>query len=214
MASLAVIVPATNSPRTLTQCLAAIRSSTDPPEELVVVEEPNRYGPAAARNAGVGQTASDVLVFVDADVVLHRDALTRIRDAFDGDDALDALFGSYDDRPGALGVVSQFRNLLHHHVHQNAAGPATTFWAGLGAMRRDVFLEAGGFDAYRFPGPSIEDIELGARLVAQGRRIACDPLLQGTHLKRWTMLGMLRVDLTRRGIPWIALLLESKSPST
>ena len=149
MASLAVIVPATNSPRTLTQCLAAIRSSADPPEELVVVEEPAGDGPAAARNAGVGQTTSDVLVFVDSDVAVHDDALTRFRDAFDGVAALDALFGSYDDRPDALGVVSQFRNLLHHHVHHSNAGPATTFWAGLGAMRRDAFLEAGGFDDHR-----------------------------------------------------------------
>ena len=29
-----------------------------------------------------------------------------------------ALFGSYDDAPAAPGLVSQFRNLLHHYVHQ------------------------------------------------------------------------------------------------
>ncbi|MGH7896935.1 MAG: acetone carboxylase subunit gamma, partial [Candidatus Binatia bacterium] len=44
---------------------------------------------------------------------------------------------------------SRFRNLLHRHVHQEGAGPATTFWAGLGAIRREAFERVGGFDALR-----------------------------------------------------------------
>ena len=36
------------------------------------------------------------------------------------DPGLTALFGSYDDHPPARDVVSQFRNLLHHFVHQQA----------------------------------------------------------------------------------------------
>src|ERR687894_766679 len=92
------------------------------------------------------------------------DELSRIEAAFADDPGLTALFGSYDDRPEAPGAVSGFRNLLHHHVHQGGAGPARTFWAGLGAVRRDAFVAAGGFDEGRYPVPSIEDIELGMRL--------------------------------------------------
>ena len=44
----------------------------------------------------------------------------------------------------------------------------TTFWTGLGAVRRDAFLAVGGFDGARYPHPSIEDIELGRRLFAAG----------------------------------------------
>ena len=71
--------------------------------------------------------------------------------------------------------MSAFRNLLHHHVHQQAAGPATTFWAGLGAVRREAFLASAGFDAERYPVPSIEDIELGMRLAPTAARIGLDP---------------------------------------
>ncbi|MDX6482586.1 MAG: hypothetical protein QOE95_357, partial [Gaiellaceae bacterium] len=179
---LSAIVPATNSPPTLGACRAALEAAVEAGDEVIVVEEAGGPGPASARNAGADRAGGDVLVFVDADVVVHSDALDRIRRAFASDDALDALFGSYDDAPAADGLVSGFRNLLHHHVHQTSRGPATTFWAGLGAVRKAAFEAEGGFDAARYPEPSVEDIELGMRLVASGRRIELDPAIQGTHL--------------------------------
>jgi GT2 family glycosyltransferase len=206
MPSLSAIVPATNAPPTLTACLEAIRFADEPPEEVVVVEEGG--GPADARNRGAAGATGDVLVFVDADVVVHRDAFSRIRRAFERDPSLAALFGSYDSTPAAPGTVSQFRNLLHHHVHHAGVGPATTFWAGLGAVRRDVFEAAGGFDPERYPVPSVEDIDLGTRLAAAGCRIELDPAVQGTHLKAWSLSGMLESDLWHRGVPWVELLLR------
>lgn len=116
-----------------------------------------------------------------------------------------ALFGSYDDRIATDSTVAAFRNLLHHVVHQRSAGEVRSFWAGLGAVRRPVFDAVGGFDADRYPHPSIEDIELGGRLAQRGR-ILLDPALQGTHLKEWTLASMVRTDFRHRGIPWVRLL--------
>jgi GT2 family glycosyltransferase len=207
---LSAIVPATNDPPTLERCVAALAGA----DEVVVVESSPGPGPAAARNEGAARATGDVLVFVDADVVVHPDALGRIRRAFNADPELAALFGSYDDEPEHPGVVSGFRNLLHHHVHQTAAGLATTFWAGLGAIRRDAFEAAGGFDAARYPHPSVEDIDLGMRVAAAGGRIRLDPDVLGTHLKRWTLAGMLHTDFARRGVPWVELLLDGSGGST
>ena len=204
---LSVVIPATDSPPTLGRCLAAL-ARCDEPHEVVVVTDPPGRGPAAARNAGVARASGAIVVFVDADVEVHPDALRRVREVLERDGAPDAVFGAYDDRPAAAAVVSRFRNLLHHHVHANAGGPATTFWAGLGAIRREAFDAVGGFDAARYPRPCIEDIELGMRLHAAGRRIALDPTVRGTHLKRWTLAAMLRTDFAARGAPWVALRLE------
>jgi len=204
---LSVVIPATDSPATLDRCLAALERCSEP-HEVAVVTSPLGSGPAAARNAGVARTDGEIVVFVDSDVEIHPDALRRLREAFGQDPALDAVFGAYDDRPAAATLVSRFRNLLHHHVHAGAGGPATTFWAGLGAVRREAFDAVDGFDAQRYPRPCIEDIELGMRLHAAGRRIALDPAVRGTHLKRWTLGSMLRTDLAARGAPWVALRLE------
>jgi hypothetical protein len=205
---LSAVVPATDRPPTLARCLDAIEASSAPPDELIVVGEPRGAGPAAARNLGAQQATGDVLVFVDADVAVHADAFERIRRAFAADPGLVAVFGSYDDRPEAPGVVSSFRNLLHHHVHQEGAGRASTFWAGLGAVRRTPFGSVGGFDAARYPRPSIEDVELGLRLAATGAALELHPGLQGTHLKAWTLRSMVETDFSRRGVPWVELLVE------
>ena len=161
---------------------------------ISVLRLPGSLGPAAARNEGASRATGDVLVFVDADVVVHPEGIGRIRRAFDSEPELAALFGSYDDDPFDPGIVSAFRNLLHHHVHTSAAGPASTFWAGLGAIRREAFDEAGGFDAARYPQPSVEDIDLGLRVSAAGGLIRLDPSVRGTHLKAWTLLDMLEAD--------------------
>lgn len=204
------VVPATDAPVTLRACLTAIEAAAEPPEEVIVVSQPARLGPAAARNRGADRATGDLLVFVDADVAVHSDAFARMRRAFVDDSELAAIFGSYDDSPAAGGVVSVFRNLLHHYVHGQGAGVASTFWAGLGAVRSDVFRELGGFDEQRYPNPSIEDIELGARLHARGGSIVLDPAIRGKHLKRWTLISMIRTDLVDRGVPWAELVLARR----
>ena len=87
---------------------------------------------------------------------------------------------------------------------------AETFWAGCGAIRRDVFLAVDGFDAERYPRPAIEDIELGYRMRSKGHRILLDKQLQAKHLKRWTLKSMLHADIFCRAVPWSMLIFESK----
>jgi GT2 family glycosyltransferase len=213
MLGVSVVVPATDRPVTLPACLASIKRAAGS-DEVVVVDGPPELSASAARNTGARRAAGDVLVFVDADVEIHPDALERIRATFSARPGLTAVFGSYDDAPSAGGTVAAFRNLLHHHVHQGAGGPAETFWSGLGAVRRDAFLAAGGFDSDRFPHPSVEDIDLGVRLAANGAQILLDPTIQGTHLKAWTLRSMVFTDFARRGVPWVALQLRSGRVST
>jgi hypothetical protein len=203
---LSVIVPATVPAPTLPRCLVAAEAAGA--DEILVADEPAGATPALARNRAVDRSTGDVLVFVDADVVLHADALDRIRARL-RDPALDAVFGSYDDAPEAPGAVSGFRNLLHHHVHHEGAGRAESFWTGLGAVRRAVFDAAGRLDPER---RWLEDVELGARLVQAGARIELDPSIQGTHLKRYTLASMLHVDTVERAIPWVDLMLAGRAP--
>ena len=81
-------------------------------------------------------TAREILLFVDADVEVPADLAARVAELFSGPRPPAALFGSYDDAPGDPGLLSQYRNLLHHFVHQTGREEASTFWAGCGAIRR------------------------------------------------------------------------------
>ncbi len=235
MASISLIMPTVDWGPTFACCLRAAWESLRPDDELLVVYDgippppPDwlqdsgavllhtgiRSGPAAARNLGSSQARHPTLLFVDADVELHRDVIERICAHFSADPNLAAVFGSYDDSPAAPGLVSRFRNLLHHHTHTSNPGQACTFWAGCGAVHRDSFLALGGFDTEAYRQPSIEDIEFGLRLHDTGGRILLDPMIQGTHHKCWTLGLMVSTDIRQRAIPWSQLLLGRRQlPNT
>lgn len=174
---------------------------------IKVIHSEKRQGPAAARNIGVEQASGDIVWFVDSDVVVHDNAARLIHQTL-VDSSIAAVFGAYDDKPPAANFLSQYKNLVHHYYHSNAKQEALTFWAGCGAMRKAVFIAAGGFDAERFPYPAIEDIELGYRVHAAGGRIRLLPELHGTHLKAWRLANLLHTEIFRRALPWSRLLLS------
>jgi GT2 family glycosyltransferase len=222
-----IIVPAYNAAHLLPKCLAALRPALSPDTDLVVVDDGSTDdtaatasafgarvlrraapgGPAAARNHGVAQTAGAILVFVDADVEVAPGAVARAVRTLDDAPELAGVFGSYDAYPSDPGLVSQFRNLLHHWVHQRSRAEAFTFWAGFGALRREAFVAVGGFDE-RGRTAVIEDVELGYRLSAAGYRLRLDRDLLCTHHKRWTLGSMVMADVAFRAVPWARLLLE------
>lgn len=174
-----------------------------------VVRNPESPGVSATRNAGVKAATGSIVVFADSDVLLPRDFIARASAAFAEHEEADAIIGSYDDRPDAPGVVSRYRNLLHHYTHQHGSTEAQTFWAGCGAIRRETFEKIEGFDeSYRLP--SVEDIELGYRLRKAGHRIRLVPDWQVKHLKKWRLRDLILTDIGHRAIPWTKLLRREK----
>ena len=172
---------------------------------------PERSGPARARNAGAQAATGDVLLFLDGDVSVPPDLLARLGEVFDAHPDAVAVFGSYDASPQDPGLVSRYRNLLHHYVHQTSSETASTFWAGCGAIRRSFHLQLGGFDE-SYSRPSIEDIELGYRVRSAGGQIRLAKHLQVKHLKRWSLASFLWTDLARRSLPWTRLILRGPRP--
>lgn len=225
--NISVIVPVYNGGDDFKQCLKALAESSRKADQVIVVDDGStddiarsasaehnfKYlrlsdgpmGPARARNKGASLTDADILVFIDADVVVHSNTLGGIENRFNSDQKIDVLFGSYDDSPAFQSTVSKYKNLLHHYVHQNSGEKATTFWAGCGAIRREAFEAVEGFDL-GYQRPSIEDIELGMRLHESGHVIRLCREIQVKHLKKWTLAGMIKTDVFCRAIPWTRLL--------
>jgi len=172
-----------------------------------VIPSGGRLGPGAARNEAAKLAAGDVLWFIDADVILHDDAATYMAEGFTEPEVV-AVFGSYDDQPPAQNFLSQYKNLVHHFYHHRGRKEASTFWSGCGAVRKQAFMDVGGFDIEKYKRPSIEDIELGYRLREAGGKIMLFPELQSTHLKVWRFINLIHTEIFCRAIPWSRLMLQ------
>lgn len=230
-----IVIPAHNAEVDLAACLGSLAGHVPVSHEIIVIDDAStdataevassfgarllskkvKSGPASCRNWGVHEARGEWIFFIDADVMVHPESIETAIGHISRHSELAALFGSYDDRPHDPSKVSQFRNLLHHHVHQTGdfvdnLRRAHTFWTGCGWIRRDVFLSLGGFDHWRYRKPAIEDIEFGYRLVAAGHPIALTRDVLCKHRKKWTLRSMLRTDFMQRGLPWSLLLLRSK----
>lgn len=229
MNKISVIIPVHNGGASFRRCLASLAEATPAPAEIIVVADGDTdgsaqfaekfgakilrtsvaAGPARARNLGARAAQGDILFFVDADVVIHHDAIAQIAKIFHCAPELAALIGSYDDMPAARNFLSQYKNLFHHYVHQTGNTEASTFWGACGAIRREIFLELNGFDeSYR--QPCVEDIELGYRLKRAGHRIRLCKELQVKHLKRWGIASLLKTDFFQRALPWTRLILRQR----
>lgn len=224
---LAVIIPVYNGGSTIADCLTALSASTFPTFEVIVVDDGSsdesaaiverfpvqlirfdrNRGPAAARNAGAAASTAALLFFLDADILVPPAFLAGVVDGMHALPKYSALFCSYTKETVPENVCSRHKNLVHHWTHQTGSVEAATFCGGFGVVRREVFLEMGGFDsARRF----LEDIDLGYRMHRAGYRIFLARDLQVTHAKAYTLWSFLRSEAIGRAAPWTRLMLRHR----
>lgn len=220
-----VIVPFFNQPELLPKCIESILASTYKDIEIIAVDDCStddswdristqnvkgistlkNVGPAAARNLGAKLARGEFLFFFDSDVSVKPNVIEQTVKIFDENPELAAVFGAYTVEPMYSNFFTVYKNLVHHFTHYISRRRVHTFWAGCGAIRKDVFLKLGGFDE-SYSAPCVEDIELGYRLTENGYKVKLEPSIQVTHGKKYDLKSLIISDLKFRAIPWARLL--------
>lgn len=133
---------------------------------LRVVRHKVAMGAAAGRNSAARLASGEVFLFLDADTTLKPGSIEHLIRRFSEDTGLGALNGGAELHAANVddGFTPQYRAMIDH-VQQNLRNPEACSWftARCGAIRRNLFFEAGCFDE-RYHGASVEEIEFGHRL--------------------------------------------------
>ncbi|GAB5441130.1 MAG: hypothetical protein Fues2KO_14790 [Fuerstiella sp.] len=123
---------------------------------LALLRQPNQ-GPAAARNLGIRNASSDVVLFLDSDVI-------------PGPKLVDSLLRALQENADWVGAEAQViptegedNNLWDAPVCKDGG----VYLTAAIAYRRAALVHAGGFDE-SFKRAACEDVELAARMLPQG----------------------------------------------
>jgi glycosyltransferase involved in cell wall biosynthesis len=179
---ISVIIPARNAARTLPKLLDSLGHSSLMPREIIVVDDASvdatlaicqqyqvriiqqieRVGPARARNIGAAAASSDILVFLDADVMVMPHTLAQIAQAFRIQPDLIGLSGVYAKIPANEGYFPRYKAALTHFWFRDCER-FESFETACAAISKVIFDRLGGFDE-RYRGADVEDYEFGYRL--------------------------------------------------
>jgi glycosyltransferase involved in cell wall biosynthesis/peptidoglycan/xylan/chitin deacetylase (PgdA/CDA1 family) len=146
---------------------AAALSKIALPFPMTIVEQPNR-GAADARNRGAALAQSDVILFLDDDMIADADLLEQHgRLHREGVDAVIGDTPIHSSSPPGFLAESVARWITASRV-RSPLSPFDIF-SGQLSVRRAVFQELGGFDTVLTSGAAFgnEDAELGVRLLAK-----------------------------------------------
>lgn len=205
--NISIIIPAKNSQRTLARCLDAIYGNTFKPCEVMVVDcgsEDLSYrdivkkypatvltvkaGKGTARSVGIAKATGELLVLIDADIVIPDNALQQVVDTFQQNPGIDIMNGLLAKECPYTDFFSQYKNLYMNYRFKKMPDEIDFLFTSFTAFRRNTVVT---FKDTIKP----KDTETGQRLAKeQGHPIFFNRNLEVLHLKRYDFWSILYND--------------------
>ncbi|MEW6555753.1 MAG: glycosyltransferase [Elusimicrobiota bacterium] len=209
---ISIVVPVHNAGDAIKQCLSAIYVQNYPEYDVTVVNDcsedglsdrlkdfpckimnlSKRSGASVSRNEGAKNADAEVILFLDADVMLQKNCLHRIAEIYEKYPETDVIQGVYTEEAADNNVSTLTRNYYKYHkiekINRSQINGINSYCF---AIKKKVFEKINGFNP-QYEG--VEDVELGMRLVKNGYKILLDKNLRVKHLKRYTFTRLLRTD--------------------
>jgi len=219
MVKISVVIPVKNSGKTLEECILAVRAGTFHDYEIIVVDDLSSdnsidiarkhsctvikshspHGVSAARNTGAAAAGADIILFIDADILIEKDSLDKIMKIYN-EKNVDAVVGVQSEFLRYTNFLSQFKNLWMRYTYLSQPDYVSLFYTSMASIKKDIFLAMGGFDEnYRMP--NVEDTDFGQKLAMKGVKILLARELAVEHLKGYNFWSILKTDYYRaRGL--------------
>jgi glycosyltransferase involved in cell wall biosynthesis len=211
--TISVIIPAHNEEDYLGRTLAALHRQDHPAHEIIVVANGctdrtaevargrcdqlitlSQRGLGAARNSGARRAQGELLVFLDADTLLERNALQIITETFTSRDAAGTLRGRPDSNRLRYRLIYFLKNFIHGALLHHGSSGVILCW-------KKQFVRLGGFDERL---EVRENSHLIKRLKRFGAYQYIGSTAATTSMRRYEQRGVWRVSWL-----WTKLWLES-----
>ena len=211
---ISVIIIAHDQEDTISTCLKSALELDSDNYEVIVVDDCsqdrtgqiiNRYpiksirlsrpsGPALARNRGAECACADILFFLDADILIAKNALSEILRAFQEYPLTKAVQGIYSQESVPKNIFTQYKDYFNNYKNQGIESDYVRVVASYCfAIKRETFFAVGKFDT-QISKATAEDNDLGYRLFESGNLVVLNRSLTATHLKRYSFKSLLKRD--------------------
>jgi glycosyltransferase involved in cell wall biosynthesis len=214
-AKIAVVIPGYNCEATLRPCLDGLQSSiaramdrceaqlifvndlsTDGSARIAaecgaqVINNETNKGPHWSRLVGAHQSDGEIILFVDSDIVVAPTSIELIHQYFSANPDCDAITGLLSCTDLGQGFSTDYKNLYMNFNFRKLPETVTFVYGSIFAVRRSILVAADGVIHLEWA----EDTALGQSLFRQGKKIVLLKDLEVTHLKKYTLLSLLRND--------------------
>lgn len=210
-----IIIPSYNSLSTIKECLDAVSDLDYENYEVIVVDDcsndgsvevikkfPYRLealdqnvGSAQSRNIGAKQGKGEVLLFLDADIVISPNALELAEKYLQENKNIDVFFASFSPKLRFKNLSSQYKHLYLCYYYLKQGEKIHTLDSSFAFITKSLFEKIGGFDNKL--GKISEDVDLGVRLTKAGYTIKINREIQMEHIKRYSFWNFLKTDFIR-----------------
>lgn len=200
-----VVIPVRNGHSTLDACIRAIQRSYYTNYEILVINDHSTdgsenaaqrnnsrvlnmtdgHGANAARNFGASQARGDILLFLDADIIIGRETILDVVETLKQED-VDAVVGIYTAKHRHESFVSQYKNLWVRYSYMKSPPAIDWLFGSVSGIRRKAFEQLGGFKTDLLARHGHDDIELGKRFSVAHLSIILNMDIEVEHLKQYT----------------------------
>lgn len=182
----------------------SVRQTAEKYDFVRFIRSPQNKGAAGSRNIGARAASHDVIVFVDSDTQVEKDAITKVEEIMSNEE-IKIMVGNKSKIPANKGIFPAYRAIMHNSWVPKEQF-ATFFTGAFGVMRKEVFEGMGGFDE-SYKGASVEDFEFGHRLSEKYKIHFFKDILVRVN---WNLFGKTMETHFARTILWMQLFKKRK----
>lgn len=213
-----VILTVGNRPRSLADAFESLRTHStgaiaivdngggiEPLSGAELLTMPLNVGIPGGRDAAVRNWAEPIFAFLDDDAAVLGGWAKCLAERFEAESDLGAV---------CFRLVDEDGDTSRRHVPRmgrsgsDRPGDVGVFLGGACAIRRDAYIDAGGYWPDLWYGH--EELDLSWRMIDRGWRIEYDPAARvfhprtivGRYAEGWWYTGRNRVMVARRNLPW------------